>query len=111
MEWVENLLLNGHTSKLGCQCLNPTAPARCKAVGQPFQADAVYLACTKPGGLGQPGKADVHTLRCRINRTVHRREQLQFRQFIPDFRTWPEVETPLATHVNSIHKSDSVRQV
>ncbi len=30
--------------------LNPTAPARCKAVGQPFQADAVYLVCAKPGG-------------------------------------------------------------
>ncbi len=45
---------------------NPTAPARCKAVRQPFQADAVYLVCAKPGGLGQPGKADVHTLRWRI---------------------------------------------
>ncbi len=46
---------------------NPTAPARCKALGQPFQADAVYLVCAKPGGLGQPGKADVHALRCRTN--------------------------------------------
>ncbi len=46
---------------------NPTAPARCKAVGQPFQVDAVYLVCAKPEGLGQPGKADVHTLRCRTN--------------------------------------------
>ncbi len=46
---------------------NPTAPARCKAVGQPFQAEAVYLVCAKPGGLGQPGKADVHTLRSRTN--------------------------------------------
>ncbi len=46
---------------------NPTAPARCKAVGQLFQSDAVYLVCAKPGGLGQLGKADVHTLRCRTN--------------------------------------------
>ncbi len=46
--------------------INPTGPARCKTVGQPFQADAVYLVCAKPGGLDQPGKADVHTLRCRI---------------------------------------------
>ncbi len=52
---------------VGGTAFNPTAPARCKAVGQPFQADAVYLVCAKPGGLGQPGKADVHTLRCRIN--------------------------------------------
>ncbi len=55
-------------------CVNPTAPARCKAVGQPFQTDAVYLVCAKPGGLGQPGKADVHSMRCRIISCFRRRE-------------------------------------
>ncbi len=60
---------------------SPTAPARCKAVGQPFQADAVYLVCAKSGGLGQPGKADVHTLRCRTSDRVRKLAERRLQAF------------------------------